>query len=100
MITPPPRITRDGRPYAPLPGGDTTKWVSVFPWCAGRHVGPGEVTPGVAEAFGAALARLHRVGLDLPAAWRRRSIYDHDHLVARYARFSASPDPALARAIF
>ena len=99
VITPPPRIARDGRPYAPLPGGDATKWVSVFPWCAGRHVGPGEVTPGIAEAFGDALARLHRVGLDLPAAWRRHSIYDHDHLVARYARFSASPDPALARAI-
>ena len=98
VITPPPRIARDGRPYAALSGGDA-KWVSVFSWCAGRHVGPGEVTPGVAEAFGAALARLHQVGLDLPAAWRRRSIYDHDHLVARYARFSASPDPALARAI-
>src|SRR5262249_32105702 len=98
VITPPPRIARDGRPYAPLSGaGD--KWVSVFPWCAGRHVGPGEVTPGVAEAFGARLAGLHQVGLDLPAAWRRRSIYDHDHLVARYARFSASPDPSLARAI-
>jgi homoserine kinase type II len=98
VVTPPPRIARDGRPYAPLPGAGAAKWVSVFPWCAGRHVGPGEVTPGIAEAFGAALARLHQVGLGLPAAWHRRSIYDHDHLVARHARFSASPDPALARA--
>jgi len=98
VVTPSPRTARDGRPYAPLPGA-AAKWVSVFPWCAGRHVGPGEVSPAIAEAFGAALARLHQVGLELPAAWQRRSIYDHDHLVARYAQFSASPDPELARAI-
>jgi homoserine kinase type II len=98
VVTPPPRPARDGRRYAALPGA-AAKWVSAFPWCAGRHVGPGEVTPAIAEAFGAALARLHQVGLELPAAWQRRSIYDHDHLVARYAQFSASPDPALARAI-
>jgi len=97
VVTPAPRRARDGRPYAPL-AGEPVKWVSVFAWCPGRHVGPGEVTPGIADAFGAALARLHRVGLELPAAWRRRSIYDHDHLVDRYAQFAASPDPALARA--
>ena len=98
VVTPPPLPARDGRPYAALPGA-AVKWVSAFPWCAGRHVGPGDVNPGIAEAFGAALARLHQVGLELPAAWQRRSIYDHDHLVARYAQFSASPDPELARAI-
>jgi homoserine kinase type II len=97
VTTPPPLVARDGRPYAPLAGG--AKWVSAFPWCAGRHLGPGEVTADAAARFGAELARLHRVGLDLPAAWRRRSIYDHAHLVARYERFAASPDPELARAI-
>jgi len=99
VVTPPPVVARDGRPYAALLGSDSDKWVSVFPWRAGRHLGPGEITPDIAAAFGAALAQLHQVGLALPAAWRRRSIYDHDHLVARYARFAASGDPALARAI-
>jgi homoserine kinase type II len=96
VITPPPLHARDGRPYALL--GATDKWVSVFPWRAGRHLGPGEVTVEIAEPFGAALASLHRTGLELPPAWRRASIYDHDHLVARYARFATSPDPELARA--
>jgi homoserine kinase type II len=106
VATPPPRRARDGRPYAPLgggragaPGAPGEKWVSVFPWCAGGHVGPGQVTPELAAEFGAALARLHLVGLELPAAWRRRSIYDHDHLVARYASFAGSADPELARGI-
>jgi homoserine kinase type II len=97
VVTPPPVIAQDGRPYAPLPGGD--KWVSAFPWRAGRHLGPGEITAEAAAAFGAALAQLHRVGLALPESWRRPSIYDHDHLVARHAGFAASGDPALARAI-
>jgi homoserine kinase type II len=97
VVTPPPLVADDGRSYAALPGTD--KWVSAFPWRAGRHLGPAEVTPDAAAQFGAALARLHRVGLGLPEAWRRRSIYDHDHLVARYARFSGDGDPALAHAI-
>ena len=97
VATPPPLRARDGLPYAPLRGG--TKWVSVFSWCAGHHLGPGEVTPVLAERFGAELARLHQVGLALPAAWRRDSIYDHDHLVARYAQFAASTDPVLGHAI-
>jgi homoserine kinase type II len=97
VVTPPPLAARDGRPYARLRGTD--KWVSVFPWRPGRHLGPDEVTPALAGEFGAALAQLHAIGLDLPAAWRRRSIYDHDHLVARYAAFAGSADPELARAI-
>jgi homoserine kinase type II len=96
VATPAPVIARDGRPYAPLRGG---KFVSVFPWCAGHHLAPGEVTAELAAAFGAELARLHVVGLAQPAAWRRRSIYDHAHLVERFARFADSPDPELARAI-
>jgi homoserine kinase type II len=97
VVTPPPIPARDGRPYAALPGAD--KWVSVFPWRAGRHLAPDEITPEAAGVLGGALARLHRVGLDLPVAWRRRSIYDHDHLVARFARFAGDGDPRLAHAI-
>lgn len=98
VITPPPVTARDGRAYAALQGVPG-KWVSVFPWRPGHHVAAADVTPAIADALGAALGQLHTVGLALPAAWRRGSIYDHDHLVARYARFAASGDPALARAI-
>lgn len=95
VATPAPLVAADGRPYAPIAG----KWASVFPWRAGRHLAPDEVTPELAGAFGVALAELHVAGLALPAAWRRGSIYDHDHLVGRFARFEVSVDPALARAI-
>lgn len=98
VVTPPPVVARDGRPYAPLVGV-RGKWVSVFPWRSGRHLAPAEVTLALASELGAALAQLHLVGLGLPAGWRRGSIYDHDHLVARYTRFASNVDPALARAI-
>jgi homoserine kinase type II len=91
----PPLCAGDGLPYLPLAG----KFVSVFDWQAGRHLSPGEVTPARARTFGRALADLHVAGLELPDAWRRTSIYDHDHLVARYAHFSTTTDPELARAI-
>jgi homoserine kinase type II len=93
--TPPPTVTAAGRPYGPLEG----KWVSVFPWRSGSHMASGEVTPQVASRFGVALAQLHVAGLALPESWRRSSIYDHGHLVARFARIAASGDPALERAI-
>jgi len=95
VTTPAPVLARDGRPYAPL----GTKFVSVFPWRTGRHLAPDEVTPELAGRLGAALAQLHRVGLELPVAWRRPSIYDHEHLVARFAGFAGHGDPALAHAI-
>lgn len=98
VVTPAPVMARDGRPYAPL-ATEPRKWVSVFPWRAGRHLAPGEVTAERASALGAALAQLHEVGRELPVAWRRGSIYDHDHLVARFARFEHALDPQLARAI-
>jgi len=92
---PPPVHARDGRSYAQLLG----KWVSVFPWRTGRHLAPDEVTVDRAHALGRMLAHLHEVGRALPDSWRRRSIYDHDHLVARYERFATSTDPELATAI-
>jgi homoserine kinase type II len=95
VATPPPVRARDGRPYAAHGG----KWVSAFPWRAGHHLAPADVTPPLAEALGAQLAQLHVAGLALPADWRRGSIYDHAHLERRYEGFCASPDPELARAI-
>ncbi|MEJ7596597.1 MAG: homoserine kinase [Kofleriaceae bacterium] len=97
VTTPPPMPATDGRPYAPL--GTTGKWVSVFPWRAGHHLDATAVTKHAVHELGVALGELHRVGLELPAAWRRPSIYDHDHLVARHAGFSALPDPVLSPAI-
>jgi len=98
LPTPPPLPAADGRPYAPLAGA-AGKWVSVFPWRGGGHLAPSAVTAAHAAALGEALAALHEIGAALPAAWRRDSIYDHEHLVARYRGFAASDDPALARAI-
>ncbi|MBV8760943.1 MAG: homoserine kinase [Deltaproteobacteria bacterium] len=98
VMTPPPLVAVDRRPYAPLHGA-TTKWVSVFPWRDGRHLAAAEVTPELAETFGAALAQLHVAGLALPEGWRRGSIYDHAHLVGRFERFAREGDPALAHAI-
>jgi homoserine kinase type II len=93
VVTPPPLAAQDGRPYAPIAG----KWASAFAWRDGHHLV--DVTPAHAEQFGAALADLHRAGLELPVEWRRTSIYDHDHLVPRFARIAATRDPDLARAI-
>ena len=98
VVTPPPIVARDGRPYAPL-ASERGKWVSVFPWRGGSHLAPNDVTAESAEKLGAALAQLHVAGLAQPTSWRRGSIYDHDHLVARYARFSNGIDPALAKAV-
>jgi homoserine kinase type II len=98
VVTPPPVAARDGRPYAPLSSA-RGKWVSVFPWRDGTHLAADDVTTDRASELGAALASLHLVGLELPASWRRGSIYDHDHLVGRYKRFEDAMDPELARAI-
>ncbi|HEY4179114.1 MAG TPA: homoserine kinase [Kofleriaceae bacterium] len=94
--TPPPVLARDERPYAPL--AHTRKWLSVFPWRPGKHLAPSAVTAGYADELGAQLARLHQVGLELPASMRRGSIYDHDHLVSRFERIELTIDPALAQA--
>jgi homoserine kinase type II len=95
VVTPPPLPARDGKPYAPI----GSKWASAFAWRDGHHLAANQVTPAHAEQFGAALAQLHHAGLGLPEDWRRTSIYDHDHLLARFARIEATNDPALAHAI-
>ncbi len=98
LPVPAPLHAPDGRAYAPLAGA-AGKWVSVFPWRTGRHLAPAEVTEAHAAALGEALASMHAIGAALPASWRRASIYDHDHLVARHRGFANSRDPELARAI-
>ena len=97
VVTPPPLVTLQGTPYAQLRA--LRKWASVFPWRAGSHVGASDVTPAMAETFGRALGELHRVGLELPPAWRRGSIYDHDHLVTRFEKFARIDDKTLIRAV-
>ena len=97
VVTPSPLLASDNRPYAAL--GSVRKWVSAFPWRTGSHVAANDVTPELARKFGAALGQIHRVGLGLPTSWRRGSIYDHDHLVARYQRFERTDDPNLTSAI-
>ena len=97
VAAPPPLVAIDGRPYAPL--GGIRKWASVFPWRPGEHVAAEAVTPAHAATFGAALGELHLAALELPEAWRRGSIYDHDHLVMRFERCARVDDKALARAV-
>lgn len=97
VTTPRPLVSRDGRPYAPL-RSDASKLASAFAWHAGQHLAAADVTEQHARAFGAALAGLHVAALGLPPAWRRRSIYDHEGLVARFATIERVDDPALAHA--
>ncbi len=97
VATPPSLVALDGRPYAPL-ANRHARWVSVFPWRAGSHLRPDDVTPELAGRFGEGLAQLHVAGLALPSAWRRGSIYDHDHLVGRFEKIARVNDPALAKA--
>ncbi len=91
---PPPMLARDGRPYAAC----LRKWASAFPWRAGHHLAADQITPAIAATAGTALAQLHLAGLALPAAWRRGSIYDHDHLVTRFERCARVDDKALTHA--
>jgi len=95
VATPPPLVAKSGLPYAPI----DRKWASVFPWRTGVHLAAEAVTPAHAAAFGAALAKLHVAGLELPTAWWRGSIYDQEHLSARFERCARVDDKALARAI-
>ncbi|MCB9574792.1 MAG: homoserine kinase [Kofleriaceae bacterium] len=92
----------------PLPVGDARHLVhrdlliSAFAWRAGGHRAAAEVSVGDAGRVGEVLARLHLAGLDLPPAVRRRSIYDHAHLRARFAALpgdAVAADPALADAV-
>ncbi|HEY5924259.1 MAG TPA: homoserine kinase [Kofleriaceae bacterium] len=98
VVTPPPLVAKDGRPYAPLAGAGATKWVSAFPWREGMHLAAAAITQEHAATFGGTLAELHRAGMELPAAWRRGSIYDYDHLVTRFQRFARVHDPELGDA--
>ncbi len=95
VATPPPRAARDGRPWIEHRG----LLVSVFPWVAGRPRGAGEVTVDDAAAIGAALARIHRLGLARGAATWRDGIYRFADIARRFDGFRDATDPALADAI-
>jgi homoserine kinase type II len=97
VATPTPLTGRDRRAYTALPN-DPNKWVSAFGWRGGSHLASDAVTPVHAERFGAALATLHVAGLAIPPHQRRRSIYDHEHLLARFQSIASVGDPALAHA--
>jgi homoserine kinase type II len=100
VVTPWPIVAAaTGLPYAPITSGGGRKWASVFPWRDGVHLAAEAVTVAHAERFGAALAELHVAGLELPTAWRRGSIYDHDHLAMRFERCARVDDKALSRAV-
>jgi homoserine kinase type II len=68
-------------------------------WRAGSHLAAHDVTPQHARDVGHALGSLHLAGLELPPGWRRASIYDHAHLVERFARIERAQDPVLADAV-
>jgi homoserine kinase type II len=83
---PVPLATPTGRRYLAWRG----RWISVFPWCAGRHLAPSEVTPDAARALGRALATMHLGGLTVPPAQRRPSRYAFAALVDRLAAIEAA----------
>lgn len=90
-----PIAAGDGAGYLDFRG----KLLSLFPWTAGHHLTPSEVTTGHAASLGKALGQLHRLGEFSPPTWRRSSIYDQAHLRRRFEGISPLPDPHLAYAI-
>jgi homoserine kinase type II len=66
------------------------RWVSVFPWCAGSHRAPDEVTPEAAAELGLALGRIHLAGLAIPPAQHRPSRYTFGELEHRLRAITAA----------
>lgn len=91
----PAPLAIDGRRYTEHHG----KWISVFPWCDGRHLAPAEVTPAAAAEVGRTLARMHLAGRAIPAARHRPSRYAFAAIEQRLDRVIAASDPALAEVV-
>jgi len=92
---PTPRpLDAEGRPYASFAG----KWVSVFPWVAGRHLEREEIGPAVTEAMGRALAGLHAAADRVRGLPERYGIYTFEAIAARAGSFASSRDPELVDA--
>jgi homoserine kinase type II len=91
--TPPPVCALDGTATGAVAG----KPAAIFPWVEGHSLCQRSVTPGAAEALGAALAKIHLAGHapDAPLDAGRFGPLD---LVARCDRIHASRD-AEARAL-
>ncbi len=90
----------------PLPGPDGQPYlrhdgdlISVFAWRPGTHRAAADVSVADAAAVGEVIARIHVAGLELPAAMRRPSIYDHAHLRARFDSLRGHADPVLHDAL-
>jgi len=66
------------------------RWISVFPWRAGRHLAPAEVTAAAAAELGRTLAQIHLAGQAIPVARRRPSRYAFAALEQRLASIEAA----------
>jgi homoserine kinase type II len=93
--TPVPLTSAAGAPYLPWQG----TFVSLFPWLEGGTLGRFDVTPEHARQAGAALARLHLAGANLPD--HRPGRYEPDEIARRFERIGrdAGRDAELADAI-
>jgi len=94
VTTPVPLPARDGGPSFDWNGS----YVSLFPFVDGRTLARAEIEPAHARAAGAALARLHLAGADLPD--HRPGRYEPEEIRRRLVRVEAlaSTDPVLAAA--
>jgi homoserine kinase type II len=94
-----PRQARSGDPFMIHEG----RLLSMFPWLAGRHLEPAEITPRHASAVGRALAGLHVAGLPLARRFERAGMYTFERICARVAaieqRDEARQDPRLFAAL-
>jgi homoserine kinase type II len=83
--TPQPLRTATGEPYSAVAIGGARRFVTVFPWTAGRELGDDEFDQPHAAALGEALARLHLAAADFPG--RRAGIYTFERIVERVDGF-------------
>src|SRR5262249_534721 len=93
VATPAPLGAHGGQPFARHAG----KPITLFPWIAGHHLGPREVTRRHVHQVGAQLARLHLCGADFPD--RRPGIYTLEHIGTRFRTFARSGDPKLSQVV-
>jgi len=91
--TPVPALAADGGAFVTWRG----LLLSLFPWVEGRTLARAEMTPDLAQEVGAALARLHLVGLAFPD--RRPGLYEPDEIERRLNRLEHVTDPAVVAAV-
>jgi homoserine kinase type II len=89
VATPCPLASADGAPYARVRAG----LVTLFPWVDGAHRAREALTPQDLRLVGAALAALHKAGVDFP--FRRESRYSFSRIVDRWRGIPRDVPPAL-----